>query len=153
MVHILRHRAEHRNRPARMSPTTTVAGDSCPIQSRNRRIVMTGGQPISAKADLNDLLEALNDDSGPLGQELARLNATALTGSGLDERTAVLVRLAALIALDAAPASYLVHLALAESAKIDPATVRAVLIEVAPVVGTARVVSAADKALRAANTL
>jgi alkylhydroperoxidase/carboxymuconolactone decarboxylase family protein YurZ len=112
---------------------------------------MTAGTPTTAQADLEDLLHALTDDGGPVSETLARLNADALTRSGLDERTSLLVRLAALVALDAAPVSYLVHLRLAGDAGIDPATVQAVLVELAPLVGTARIISAADSALRAAN--
>ena len=110
---------------------------------------MTQGLPTTAKADLEDLLQAMTDDGGAVSEALARMSATALTASGLDERTAVLIRLAALVAMDASPVSYLVHLRLAESAAIDPATVRALLVELAPLVGTARIVSAADKAMRA----
>jgi alkylhydroperoxidase/carboxymuconolactone decarboxylase family protein YurZ len=88
-----------------------------------------------------------------VSETLARLNANALTGSGLDQRTSLLVRLAALVALDAAPVSYLVHLRLAGDAGIEPETIRAVLVELAPLVGTARIVSAADKALRAVDTI
>jgi 4-carboxymuconolactone decarboxylase len=106
---------------------------------------------MSATAELNDLLSALTDDGGPVSQALARMNATALAGSGLDARTALLTRLAALVAMDASPVSYLVHLRLAEDAGIDPATVAAVLAEIAPVVGSARIVAAADKARHAAN--
>ena len=109
--------------------------------------------PTTAKTDLEDLLQALTDDGGPVSEALARLNATALTASGLDERTALLVRLAALVALDAPSVSYLVHLRLAADAGLDPATLRAVLVELAPLVGSARTASAANKALLAANSI
>src|SRR4051812_24094095 len=109
--------------------------------------------PMTAKTDLEDLLQALTDDGGPVSEALARLNASALTASGLDERTALLVRLAALVALDAPSASYLVPLRLAADSGIDPDTLRAVLVELAPLVGSARITSAADKALRAASTI
>jgi alkylhydroperoxidase/carboxymuconolactone decarboxylase family protein YurZ len=112
---------------------------------------MPQGSPTPAKVDLEDLLQALTDDGGPVSEALARLNAPALSGSGLDERTALLVRFAALVALDAAPASYLVHLRLAGDAGIDPNTIRAVLVELAPLVGSARVTAAAYKALSAAD--
>jgi 4-carboxymuconolactone decarboxylase len=108
---------------------------------------------MSATAELNDLLQALSEDGGPVSRTLARMNATALVGSGLDERTAVLTRLAALVAMDASPASYLVHLRLAEDAGIEPATVAAVLTEIAPLVGSARIVAAADKARRATSII
>jgi alkylhydroperoxidase/carboxymuconolactone decarboxylase family protein YurZ len=114
---------------------------------------MPRGLPTTAKTDLEDLLRALTDDGGPVSEALARLNASALTGSGLDERTALLVRLATLVALDAAPMSYLIHLRLAGDAGIDPSTIRAVLVELAPLVGSARIASAAEKALAAANSI
>ncbi|GAA0928625.1 carboxymuconolactone decarboxylase family protein [Virgisporangium aurantiacum] len=109
--------------------------------------------PTTAKTDLEDLLQALKDDGGPVAAELARLNATALTASGLDERTALLVRLAALVALDGPTGSYVVHLRLAGDAGLDPATIRAVLVELAPLVGSARIASAANKAVQAVNTI
>lgn len=109
--------------------------------------------PTTAKTDLEDLLQALNDDGGPVAAELARLNATALTASGLDERTALLVRIAALVALDGPAASYVVHLRLAGDAGLDPATIRAVLVELAPMVGSARIASAANKVVQAVNTI
>ena len=64
---------------------------------------------------------------------------------GLDERTAALARLAALVALRAAPVSYgrSVELALAGGATIDE--VVATLKVVAHIVGLARVVSAAPE--------
>ena len=109
--------------------------------------------PTTAKTDLEDLLQALNDDGGPVAAELARLNAVSLTASGLDERTALLVRFAALVALDASSTSYVVHLRLAGDAGLDPATIRAVLVELAPMVGSARIASAANKAVQAVNTI
>ena len=108
---------------------------------------------MSVTADLDELLSALNDEGGPVLAELSRLNANAVRGSGLDEKTAVLVRLAALVALDASPASYLVHLRLADGAGLEPATVQAMLVEIASLVGTARVVSAVAKARQAINSV
>lgn len=66
-----------------------------------------------------------------------------IEASGLDPKTHALVRLGALIALDAAPASYQwnASMALAAGATIDE--IVGVLIAVAPTVGLARVVSAA----------
>ena len=61
----------------------------------------------------------------------------------------MLVRIAALIAVDAPPASYLLNLELADAAGIDGETVRDVFAAVAPIVGTARVASAVGKVARA----
>jgi 4-carboxymuconolactone decarboxylase len=65
--------------------------------------------------------------------------------SGLDPKTHALVRLGALLALDAAPASYqgVVGAALSSGATLDD--IVGVLIAVAPTVGVARVVSAAPE--------
>ena len=61
----------------------------------------------------------------------------------------MLVRVAALIALDAPPASYLANAQVAEESGVTADDVQAVMIGVAPVVGTVRVVSAGGKILRA----
>jgi hypothetical protein len=59
------------------------------------------------------------------------------------------VRLAALVAVDAPPVSYLMNLAVASDVGVVAEDVEQVLIGVAPVVGTARVASAAGKIARA----
>jgi hypothetical protein len=69
--------------------------------------------------------------------------------SGLDEQTYMLVRLAALVASDAAPVSYLVNLGAAGEVGVDLDKVVGTMVAVAPVVGTARVTSAASKMIRA----
>ena len=65
--------------------------------------------------------------------------------SGLDAKTHALLRLAASLAVDAAPSSYhsIVESALATGATVDE--IVGCLIAVAPVVGLARVVSAAPE--------
>ena len=57
----------------------------------------------------------------------------------------MLVRVAALVAVDAPSVSYLMNLEAASAAGIDPERVRGVLAAVAPIVGTARVASATGK--------
>jgi hypothetical protein len=69
--------------------------------------------------------------------------------SGLDDRELMLVRFAALVAVDAPPASYLLHFAVASEAGLDDQAAKDVLAAVAPIVGTTHVVSAAGKILRA----
>ena len=95
--------------------------------------------------NLDELLRDLSEGGGPVLETLTRLNENALQQEHLDPRTALVARFAALVALDAAPPSYLVHLGLAQEIGLRPETVRAVLIELAPVVGSARIVSAASK--------
>jgi 4-carboxymuconolactone decarboxylase len=74
---------------------------------------------------------------------LLRMHEGAYEESGLDPRTFTLVRLAALASVEAAPASWLVNVDLGGEAGIEPATILGTLIAIAPVIGTARVVSAA----------
>ena len=68
-----------------------------------------------------------------------------LTGSALDERTATLVRVAATIAVDAAPSSFQHAVALALAAGATSDEIVATLEAVTPVTGTARVVQCAPK--------
>ena len=66
----------------------------------------------------------------------------------------MLVRIAALTTLDAAPASWMVNLKISGEAGIAPERIVSTLIAIAPVIGTARVVSAAGsivEALKLAN--
>lgn len=65
--------------------------------------------------------------------------------SGLDARSYALVKLAALIALDAPPASYLWQVSTALDAGATPEDLIGVLIAVAPQVGGPRLVAAAPE--------
>jgi hypothetical protein len=61
----------------------------------------------------------------------------------------MLVRLAALVAVDAPPASYLLNLGVASEIGLEAEHVQGVLAAVAPIVGTARVASATGNIVRA----
>ena len=61
----------------------------------------------------------------------------------------MLVRIAALISVDAPPAYYFLNLGMASEIDIEAKQVRALLAAVAPIVGTARVASAASNIARA----
>ena len=65
--------------------------------------------------------------------------------SGLDDRTYSLVKVAALIALDAPPASYVWQVGNAVAAGCTPAELLGVLIAIAPQVGGPRTVAAAPE--------
>jgi 4-carboxymuconolactone decarboxylase len=78
----------------------------------------------------------------PVLDLLASMTADSVVASSLDPRSLMLVRLAALVAVDAPTASYLLNLEPAADAGINAEQVRGVLTAVAPIVGTARVVSA-----------
>jgi hypothetical protein len=61
----------------------------------------------------------------------------------------MLVRVAALVAVDAPPASYLLNIGAAGEVGVTSDQITGVLAAVAPIVGTTRVVSAAGKMVRA----
>jgi alkylhydroperoxidase/carboxymuconolactone decarboxylase family protein YurZ len=84
----------------------------------------------------------------PVLDLIAAMNASSVEACGLDGRSLMLVRLAALVAVDAPPASYVVNLGVAAGAGVDEQSVRDVLAAVAPIVGTPRTVSALGKMVR-----
>ena len=88
-------------------------------------------------------------DETPVLDTLADLTAVSLARNSLAPRELMLVRFAALIAMDAPPASYLANAAAAEESGVTAEDIQAVMIGVAPVVGSPRVVSAGGKILRA----
>ena len=81
----------------------------------------------------------------PVLDLLASMTADSIEASSLDAETLALVRIAALVAVDAPAVSYLMNLAAASEMGVDAEQVRGVLAAVAPIVGTARVASATGK--------
>lgn len=85
----------------------------------------------------------------PVLDLVADMTTASIERSDLDPKTLMLVRLAALVAVDAPPISYLTNLAMGGEVGVEAEDVQQVLIGIAPVVGTARVASAASKIVRA----
>jgi 4-carboxymuconolactone decarboxylase len=81
----------------------------------------------------------------PVLDLLASMTADSVAASSLDPATLVLVRIAALVAVDAPPVSYLLNLRAASEVGLDAEQVRGVLAAIAPIVGTPRVASATGK--------
>ena len=101
------------------------------------------------KADERESLQGLSQgDASKLGF-LQDVIARSYTESGLDPQTFMLVRMAALATLDAAPASWLMNIAVSGEAGLEPEMILGTLTAIAPVIGTARVVSAAGHILQA----
>jgi 4-carboxymuconolactone decarboxylase len=69
--------------------------------------------------------------------------------SGLDTKTYMLVRIAALATLDAAPASWVMNMEASDEAGLTAESILGTLIAIAPVIGTARIVSAAANITKA----
>jgi alkylhydroperoxidase/carboxymuconolactone decarboxylase family protein YurZ len=81
-------------------------------------------------------------DDTPVLDTIAAMTLDSVERSGLDADELLLVRIAALAAVDANPVSYLAHVGPAVEAGVTIEQVQDVLIAVAPIIGTARVVSA-----------
>jgi alkylhydroperoxidase/carboxymuconolactone decarboxylase family protein YurZ len=81
----------------------------------------------------------------PVLEALADINAVSLERTGLDPASLILVRLAALIAMDAPPASYLAHVGPAVEVGVTLDQAQDVLVAVAPIVGAPRTLAAAAK--------
>jgi hypothetical protein len=79
----------------------------------------------------------------PLLDTIVGINAVSLSNLDNSLEAVLLVRLAALVAVDAPPASYLATLAAAEGTLLELEDARSVLIAVAPIVGVPKVISAA----------
>ena len=81
-------------------------------------------------------------DDTPILDLLGKMTADSLAASTLDLETLALVRIAALVAVDAPAVSYLLNLEAAAEVGIDGDRVRGVLAAIAPIVGTARIAAA-----------
>jgi len=104
---------------------------------------------MPAKADIDnatrDALAGLSVGDLEVLEELLELREAEQQKTGLDARTFALVKVAALVALDAPPASYLWQVANALDSGATPADLLGVLRAVAPQVGGPRVVAAAPE--------
>ena len=87
----------------------------------------------------------LSTTDTPVLDLLASMTADSIEASSLDPETLILVRIAALAAVDAPAVSYLLNLGAASDIGVSPDQVRGVLAAVAPIVGTARIASATRK--------
>lgn len=94
-------------------------------------------------------LQSLSEGNLHIMDELEQTLEDSYEKSGLDAETFMLVRVAALTAMDASPASWLANLKIGKDLGISPDRAIGTLIAVAPVVGTARTVSAAGSIVKA----
>jgi hypothetical protein len=78
----------------------------------------------------------------PVLDLLVEMTAASMARSNLDPQALLLVRIAALVAMDAPPLSYLVNLRVAGDVGLTAEQVQGVLLAVAPIVGTTRIVTA-----------
>jgi hypothetical protein len=80
---------------------------------------------------------------------LVTVNIASMEASGLDPETLMLVRIAALAAIDAPAVSWRANLEVAADADLSIEQVRGTLIAVAPLIGTAKFISAVGKVRQA----
>jgi alkylhydroperoxidase/carboxymuconolactone decarboxylase family protein YurZ len=85
----------------------------------------------------------------PVLETVLEMTAASLDHTELDAATLVLVRLAALAAVDAPTASYLMHVGPAAESGLTLDQVQDVLVAVAPVIGSARTLSASARIVEA----
>jgi 4-carboxymuconolactone decarboxylase len=90
-------------------------------------------------------LSGLSSGDADLLESAMGLRESHLEATGLDPRTFALVKVAALIALDAPPASYAWQVANALEDGASPADILGVLRAIAPQVGGPKVVAAAPE--------
>ncbi|MFF9060407.1 carboxymuconolactone decarboxylase family protein [Streptomyces sp. NPDC101213] len=86
---------------------------------------------------------ALAEADAPVFETLVQMTLDTFERSGLDEETYLLARIAALVAMDASAPSYLLNIGTAAELGVPLEKIRGTLVAIAPVVGSARVVSAA----------
>lgn len=103
--------------------------------------------PASTNVDdaTRDTLAGLSTGDRGVLAECLGLREQWQEESGLDARSFSLVKIAALVALDAPPASYLWQVANAIDAGVSPGDIAGVLRAVAPQVGGPRVMAAAPE--------
>jgi hypothetical protein len=89
------------------------------------------------------------DSDTPVLDLPASMTADSLEASSLDSDEVMLVRLAALVAADAPPASYVLNLGAASELGFELEDVQGVLAAIAPIVGTARIATATGNIVRA----
>lgn len=100
-------------------------------------------------AETHETLAGLSAGDMTMLDQALGMREAALASTGLDARTFALVKIAALIALDAPPASYAWQVGNALDDGASPEDVLGVLRAVAPQVGGPRVVAAAPEIMLA----
>ncbi|MFC4469864.1 carboxymuconolactone decarboxylase family protein [Streptomyces xiangluensis] len=86
---------------------------------------------------------ALAEANAPVFETLVQMTLDTFERSGLDEETYLLARIAALVAMDASAPSYLLNIGTAAELGVPLEKIQGTLVAIAPVVGSARIVSAA----------
>jgi alkylhydroperoxidase/carboxymuconolactone decarboxylase family protein YurZ len=100
-------------------------------------------------ADTHQTLSGIATGDSQVMETVMGLRELNREGSGLDDRTFALVKIAALIAMDAPPASYVWQVGNALEVGVTPEDILGVLFAVAPQVGGPRVIAAGPELMLA----
>ena len=85
----------------------------------------------------------------PVLDLLTEMTVASIDASDLDPQSLMIARIAALVAVDAPPISYVMNIGAAGEVNIDADQVRGILAAVAPIVGTARIAAATGNIVKA----
>jgi 4-carboxymuconolactone decarboxylase len=110
-----------------------------------RTVTMTVPVNVDVSANTREVLAALAHGDPELLAAGLEIRADWKARSGLDSRSYALVKFAALVALDAPPASYLWQVSNALETGATPEDLIGVLIAIAPQVGGPKLVAAAPE--------
>jgi len=113
----------------------------------NRQPRAASGRPVQSCVQ-EDLMDNSASDT-PILDLLETMTTASLDATSLDAQSLLLVRIAALVAVDAPPASYLLNLGAGREVGLGLEEVRGVLAAIAPIVGTVRTVAALGNIARA----
>ena len=94
-------------------------------------------------------LDLTDGGDTPVLDTIAAMTAVSIESCSLDPRELMIARIAALAAVDAPPASYLLNAGTASELGLTLEDVQGILVGVAPVIGTPRTVAAAGNIMRA----
>ncbi|MHB8894736.1 MAG: carboxymuconolactone decarboxylase family protein [Candidatus Geothermincolia bacterium] len=92
-----------------------------------------------------DTLKGLSIHDMDVIGSLVEVQIDNIEQSGLDPKTHALVRIASLISIDAAPASYMWQIGMALESGVTPDEIVGVMVALAPTVGMAKIVAAAPE--------
>jgi alkylhydroperoxidase/carboxymuconolactone decarboxylase family protein YurZ len=95
---------------------------------------------------------AMATSETPVLDTLDAMTSDSIARCGLDDDALLTARIAALVAMDAPAASYLLHIGPAVDAGVTVEKVQDILVAVAPIVGTPHTVSAAARIAEALGT-
>lgn len=116
------------------------------MRERRRQVVrLATAVPIRHRTTHSWKATSVATGQAPVLEALIDINAVSLARTELDPATLLLVRVAALAAVDAPAASYLMHLRPILESGIKVEEVQDVLVAVAPIIGAPRVLAASLK--------